>query len=84
MNALFVAPFYTEFTVLLTLISPSVVFAELDPDVQAFFAPLLALEGGSVGEEEIVEVAVQRGGGSGVADVEKEEEWKIVKRQRKK
>ena len=37
-----------------------------------------------MGEEEIVEVAVQRGGGSGAADVEKEEEWKIVKRQRKK
>lgn len=66
---------------------------DYDPDVQAFFdwfspahpllesvAPALALEGGSVGEEEIVEVAVQRGGGSGAAHVEKERDWEIVKR----
>ena len=72
---------------------------DFDPDVAAMFEEFsptaldlclegvveqTALEDGSAMPEiETREVAMQRGGGSSHPNVEKEEEWKIVKRQKK-
>ena len=78
-------------------VCPWMIESDYDPDIQALldkFAPrALALEGvvaplplegaRSEREEEIKETLTQRGGGSANLDVEKKEEWKIIKRARK-